>query len=133
MSWNLPAAGHEEQTSEDVYINALQGADHNSEGDNEVVRYLEMTNKPDKAWKDELSWWSIFGSERFEYLPQFAKDVYAVMGSSVHSSLVFSGNGQSIPADRHSISDENLERNMMLRSWKLCSGNVWMTVRLNLV
>jgi hypothetical protein len=51
MSWNLPAAGHEEQTSEDVYINSLQGADHNSEGDDEVVRYLEMTNKPDRLEK----------------------------------------------------------------------------------
>jgi hypothetical protein len=81
-----------------------------------VARYLEITDKPGKAVTDVLHWWRSFGSERFKCLARLAGDVFPVMGLSVPSGSAFSESCQFVPADRQSISDNNLERSMMLRS-----------------
>jgi hAT family C-terminal dimerisation region len=112
---------YEEHTSEQAYINV--GTEQKEEGDDEA-RCLNMTNKSDEACTDVLHWWRTFGSEHFKYLARLARDVFVVMGSLVPSESAFSDSCQFVPPDRHSISEKNLERSMIIRSWNRVVGSL---------
>jgi hAT family C-terminal dimerisation region len=67
---------------------------------------------------------------QLNYLARLARDVFAGMCSLVPSESAFSDSRQFIPPDRHSVSDKNLERSVVLRSWK-CSRSHGLDVPFN--
>jgi hypothetical protein len=105
------------RVSDADYISGLMGGGRRAESLDKLDECLQATRSPDHSCKNVLFWWKNFGAAKFPTLARLARDILAVMGSSVPCESAFSR------PDRSSISDDHQEKSM-LRSWQRALGPV---------
>ena len=83
----------------------------------EVNLFMDITKQVDDSFLDPIEWWRVTGSKRFPMIAILARDTLMCKGSSVPSESSFSDSGNFVRRDRCTLSDDNLEKMMKMRSW----------------